>query len=152
MYETPSSGENLQMTNTDDKENQNRSIIDDILAEHPMEVMNEDPFDPSASHKSVSTPLKILSPNKRLTMGRVSKSPKVNFNITAMGTDFRSHFRSQNHFSGLDSNYRFLPLAGAFSCSEVKVRSQIFINKYLRVLIFNFLYGTRGNPNYRNSR
>jgi len=79
--ETPSSGENLQMTNTDDKENQNRSIIDDILAEHPMEVMNEDPFDPSASHKSVSTPLKILSPNKRLTMETPDKfhinSPKA---------------------------------------------------------------------------
>ena len=84
--ETPSSGENLQM-NTDDKENQNRSIIDDILAEHPMEVMNEDPFDPSANHKSVSTPLKILSPNKRLTM---ETPDKIGFNSPKASPAFKN--------------------------------------------------------------
>merc|ERR1712131_235919 len=65
--ETPSSGENL---NTDDKEN--RSIIDDLLGDHPIDhVINDDPFDAgsqSTNHRSVSTPLKILSPNKRVTM------------------------------------------------------------------------------------
>ena len=78
--ETPSSGENL---NTEDKEN--RSIIDDLLGDHPIDhVINDDPFDAasqSTNHRSVSTPLKILSPNKRVTMETPDKigfhSPKA---------------------------------------------------------------------------
>ena len=102
--ETPSSGENLQM-NTDDKENQNRSIIDDILAEHPMEVMNEDPFDPSANHKSVSTPLKILSPNKRLTM---ETPDKIGFNSPKASPAFKNRI-----IKNLDAENSFEPPSGA---------------------------------------
>ena len=82
--ETPSSGENLH---TDDKEN--RSIIDDLLGDHPIDhVINDDPFDAgqSTNHRSVSTPLKILSPNKRVTM---ETPDKIGFNSPKASPAFK---------------------------------------------------------------